>query len=145
MFFALLGLAAVVLAACGGGSSSPQAPTPWTGTKQLGVTGESTSANGVAVHSSGNVYVAGWTMGGLDGNILMGIIDFFVTTYDSSGNKVRTKQLGVSVRLTTATGVALDSSGNVYVAGYTSGGLDGNTLTGTNSDFFVTTYDSLGN
>ena len=116
----------------------------WTGTKQLGVSGGTTLAYGVAVDSSGNVYVAGWTDRGLDGNTLTGTMDFFVTTYDSAGNKVRTRQLGVSGKDTRASGVAVDSLGNVYVAGWTTGGLDGNTLTGT-EDFFVTMYDSAGN
>ncbi len=113
-------------------------------TKQLGVSGEDTEAYGVAVDSSGNVYVAGFTTGGLDGNTLTGTNDFFVTTYDSAGNKVRTKQLGVSGGDTEAYGVAVDSSRNVYVAGCTTGGLDGNTLAGV-YDFFVTMYDSSGN
>ena len=119
--------------------------SPWTGTKQLGVTGKDTRAQGVAVDSSGNVYVAGWTTGGLDGNTLTGTEDFFVTKYDSSGNKVRTKQLGVSGKLTFANSVAVDSNGNVYVAGATTGGLDGNTLMGSTADVFVTKYDSSGN
>ena len=43
-----------------------------------------------------------------------------------------------------AYGIAADSSGNVYVTGYTAGGLDGNTIAG-NSDLFVVKYDSDGN
>jgi hypothetical protein len=113
-------------------------------TKQLGVSGQDTFATGVAVDPSGNVYVAGYTSGGLDGNTLMGTTDFFVTKYDSSGNKVRTKQLGVSGKDTYAYGVAVDPSGNVYVGGCTFGGLDGNTFRGP-YDFFFTTYDSSGN
>jgi len=133
---------AVILVSCiGVGEGSGALPT-WT--KQLGASGKYTVAYGVAVDPSGNVYVAGYTSGGLDGNTLTGPYDFFVTMYDSSGNKVRTKQLGVSGKYTVAYGVAVDSSGNVYVAGSTSGGLDGNTLTGT-YDFFVTMYDSSGN
>ena len=115
-------------------------------TKQLGVAGTDTGAIGVAVDASGNVYVAGYTTGGLDGNTLTGTEDFFLTMYDSSGNKVRTKQLGVAGAYTMAVGVAVDANGNVYVAGYTTGGLDGNTLSGAGSeDFFVTMYDSSGN
>jgi hypothetical protein len=137
-----------LLAGCGGGGGGGGAvvinPTKWTGTKQLGVSGQYTSAFGVAVDSSRNVYVAGYTYGGLDGNTLMGTSDFFVTMYDPAGNKVRTKQLDVAGKYTNAYGVAVDSSDNaVYVAGYTDGGLDGNTLTGI-EDFFLTMYDSAG-
>ena len=112
-------------------------------TKQLGVSTKVTLGYGVATDASGNVYVTGYTTGGLDGNTLTGTNDFFVTKYDSSGVKQYTKQLGVSTKVTQGLGVATDASGNVFVAGYTTGGLDGNTLTGTR-DFFVTKYNSSG-
>jgi len=44
-------------------------------------------ANGVATDSSGNVYVAGDTYGGLDGNTSAGYNDLFVVKYNSSGTK----------------------------------------------------------
>ena len=110
-------------------------------TQQLGVLGQDTRAYGVAVDSLGNVYVAGWTSGGLDTNTLTGTTDFFVTKYDSSLNYLQTQQLGVLGQDTRAYGVAVDSLDNVYVAGWTGGGLDTNTLTGT-TDCFVTKYDS---
>lgn len=114
-------------------------------TKQLGVAGADTVAQSVAVDSGGNVYVAGYTAGGLDGNTGVGTYDCFLVKYDPSGNKVGTaKQMGVALADTKAYGVVVDSSGNVYVAGYTSGGLDGNTLTGT-KDFFLIKYDPSGN
>ena len=53
-------------------------------------------AYGVATDSSGNVYVAGGTYGGLDGNSGSGGNDFFVVKYNSSGTKQWTKQLGSS-------------------------------------------------
>ena len=40
-------------------------------------------------------------------------------------------------------GVAVDGSGNVYVTGDTSGGLDGNTKTGA-MDTFIMKFDSNG-
>jgi hypothetical protein len=57
--------------------------------------------------------------------------------------KLYTKQLGVATKSTIGISVATDASGNVFVAGSTAGGLDGNTLTGT-QDFFVTKYNSSG-
>jgi hypothetical protein len=116
---------------------------PWIGTKQLGVTGQIITGRSVATDANGNVYVAGDTPVGLDGNTLTGANDFFVTKYNSSGAKQYTKQLGVTGAITYANSVATDTNGNVYVAGNTDGGLDGNTLTGTN-DFFVTKYNSSG-
>jgi hypothetical protein len=115
--------------------------TLWT--KLLGVATKDTTGNGVTTDSSGNVYVTGVTDGGLDLNTLAGTEDFFVTKYDSSGNYQWTKQLGAASVSTTGLGVATDGSDNVFVAGVTNGGLDGNTLAGT-QDFFVTKYDSSG-
>jgi hypothetical protein len=133
---------ALIVASCGDGGS--EAEPKWTGAEQLGVAGAYTYATGVAVDSGGGVYVTGYTNGGLDGNTLTGKNDFFLTKYGSSGNRVFTKQLGDARAYTYATGVAVDSGGDVYVTGYTNGGLDGNTLTGKN-DFFLTKYDSSGN
>ena len=116
---------------------------PWIGTKQLGVTGADTLGLSVATDANGNVYVAGYTTGGLDGNTQTGAIDFFVTKYDISGVKQYTKQLGVTGQVTEGDSVATDANGNVYVAGHTTGGLDGNTQTGF-FEFFVTKYNSNG-
>lgn len=53
---------------------------------------------------------------------------------------------GASGTYTQASGVSTDSSGNVYVTGYTEDGLDGNTITTSGfSDMFVIKYDSIGN
>ena len=116
----------------------------WTGVKQLGVAGEKTRTNSVAVDGSGNVYVAGYTYGGLGGT-LTGIDDCFLTMYDSTGNIVRSRQLGAAGAYTEAYGVAVDGSGNVYVAGYTDGGLPGNISNTGLSDSFLAKYDSAGN
>ena len=110
-------------------------------TKQLG-TSSADYARGVATDSSGNVYVAGYTYGGLDGNTSAGSNDLFVVKYNSSGTKQWTKQLGTSGN-DNATGVATDSSGNLYVTGHTDGGLDGNTSAYDN-DIFVVKYNSSG-
>jgi len=109
-------------------------------TKQLGTSSED-RANGVATDSSGNVYVTGNTMGGLDGNTSAGNQDLFVVKFNSSGTKQWTKQFGTSSEDWTY-GVATDSSGNVYVTGFTMGGLDG-TNAG-HRDLFVVKYNSSG-
>jgi hypothetical protein len=119
-------------------------------TKQFG-TADNDSAFGVATDSSANVYVTGYTEGGLDGNTNAGDednnsiganFDMFLVKYDSSGTKQWTQQLGTS-NMDVATGVATDSSDNVYVTGYTRGGLDGNTIAGW-QDMFLVKYDSSG-
>ena len=110
----------------------------WSGSHQLG-TSSYDLATGVATDSSGNVYVTGYTLGGLDGTNA-GIYDLFVVKYSDNGTKDWTKQLGTSSN-DVANGVATDSSGNVYVTGYTRGGLDG-TNAGSNDLFVVKYYDN---
>ena len=110
-------------------------------TKQLG-TKRNDRATGVATDSSGNIYVTGYTYWKLDGNTYAGSNDAFVVKYNSSGTWQWTKQFGTPSS-DLADGVAVDSSGNVYVVGYTYGELDGNTNTGA-SDIFVVKYNSSG-
>lgn len=116
----------------------------WLYTKQLGVSGTNTYGNAVATDSNGNIYVSGTTHAGLDGNSLTGWSDFFLIKFDAAGNKLYTKQLGVSGKATGARGVAVDSNGNVYVSGDTYGGLDGSAPTNSPS-IFITKFDSIGN
>ena len=122
----------------------------------------SDSAYGVAVDSSGNVYVAGSFAGSLgfggvsnDVNLTnRGSDDFFVVKYDSSGvaQWAKNPASGSGTNSESAQSVAVDSSGNVYVAGYFNsttlgfGGV-GNDVNLTNrgdTDFFVVKYDSSG-
>ena len=112
-------------------------------TKQLGASGGTIYALGVAVDTLGNVFAGGYTNVGLDGNTLTGTNDLFVTKYNSAGVKQWTKQLGVATKAVTAWSVATDSTNSVFIGGYVNGGLDGNTLTGT-ADFFITKYDGSG-
>jgi hypothetical protein len=86
--------------------------------------------------------VTGSTGGGLDGNTSSGSNDIVLVKYNSSGTKQWTKQLGTS-SIDTGNGVSTDSSGNIYVTGYTQGDLDGNTSSGSN-DIFLVKYDSSG-
>ncbi len=116
-------------------------PPPWAGTRQLG-SSAAEEATAVATDIGGNVYVAGYTEGSLDGNTSAGNRDLFVVKYNASGVKQWTRQLGTS-DLDEARGVATDSGGNVYVAGSTGGSLDGNTSAG-NFDGFVVKYNAIG-
>ncbi len=110
-------------------------------TKQLG-TSRSDEGQSITSDSSGNVYVTGYTSGGLDGNTNAGSTDLFVVKYNSSGVKQWTKQLGTSAD-DRGYNITSDSGGNVYVTGYTGGGLDGNSNAGM-SDLIVVKYNSSG-
>lgn len=110
--------------------------------RQLGSSNDD-NATAVITDASGNVFVAGQTLGSLDNNTNNGGVDFFVVKYDTNGGKQWTRQLGTTGD-DLATGIASDSAGNIYVAGYTNGALDGNTNSGGN-DFFIVKYDNNGN
>ena len=110
-------------------------------TQQLGTTA-SDYGYGVTVDSSDNIYVTGYTAGGLDGNTNSGDNDIFLVKYNSSGVKQGTKQLGTSTD-DLGYGVAVDSSDNIYLTGWTQGGLDGNTNAG-GQDIFLVKYNSSG-
>jgi hypothetical protein len=114
-------------------------------TRQLGVAGAETVANSVVTDASGNVYVAGYTTGGLGSNSLVGIggSDFFLAKFNSDGVVQYVRQQGVAGASTASNSVATDPSGNVYVVGFTTGGLDGNALTGA-SDVFLAKFNSDG-
>jgi uncharacterized delta-60 repeat protein len=110
-------------------------------TRQLG-TSSWEEGRGVTVDSSDNIYVTGYTEGGLDGNTSSGSADIILVKYNSSGVKQWTKQLGSSAN-DIGNGVTVDSSDNIYVTGSTQGGLDGNTGSGS-GDLFLVKYNSSG-
>ncbi len=97
----------------------------------------------IALDSSSNIYVTGITRGSLDGNTNHGGPDIFITKYDTDGNRLWTVQPGTSGD-DYGCGIAIDSSCNIYVTGYTEGSLDGNTNHG-NFDIYITKYDTDGN
>jgi hypothetical protein len=100
-------------------------------------------AVGVSVDRAGNSYVAGVTLGDLDGNASAGGSDLFVIKFDSSGNKLWSRQMGTS-EYDYAEDVATDSDGNVIVVGSTGGSMDGNANAGA-TDLFVVKFDTDGN
>jgi len=68
------------------GSKSTDNTTTSHWTKQLGTT-SSDYGYSVTTDSSGNIYVTGYTRGGLDGNTNSGSYDIFLVKYNSSGIK----------------------------------------------------------
>jgi hypothetical protein len=108
-------------------------------TRQIGTSGYDYSY-GVAVDTTGNAYISGYTQGGLGGTNAGGY-DAFLTKYDSSGAVQWSRQVG-SGSDDYGYGVAVDTTGNTYMTGYTRG-----TLTGTSAggyDAFLVKYNSSG-
>jgi hypothetical protein len=115
---------------------TPSGAIAWT--KQFGTSAED-YASDVAVSGS-NIYVVGSTTGALAGSS-KGNSDAFIRKYDPSGNVVWTRQFGTSAT-DYAHDVAVDSSGNVYVAGTTYGSLAN--ANGGGSDMFLRKYSPSG-
>ncbi|SEL59669.1 Beta-propeller repeat-containing protein [Stigmatella aurantiaca] len=87
------------------------------------------------------LYVAGHTSGSIDGTASAGETDIFLTKYDKAGNLLWSRQWGTPAA-DTATSVATDKHGNVYVTGYTVGALAAESAGG--QDFFLVKYDAAG-
>ena len=112
-------------------------------TRQFGSSGDD-FAYGLAADVSGHVYVAGSTAGDLDGQTNSGAEDAFITKYDGTGNRLWTRLLGTTGS-DVARAIAKDAtSPYLYVAGYTSGSLDGQQNVG-GHDMFAVRYDTDGN
>lgn len=103
--------------------------------------------NGVAVDSSGNIYVTGFINAGLDGQSNSGDIesttDIVLMKYSTTGTKLWTRLTGTASN-DVGNGIAIDSSGNIYVTGYVSDILDFQPFAG-GSDIVLIKYDSSGN
>jgi hypothetical protein len=96
--------------------------------KQFGTTGND-GASSIAVDGSGNVYVAGVTDGAFTDFTNQGTFDGFVAKFNSSLTQTAMKQLGTT-GYDMAYSIAVDGSGNLYVAGWTDGAFLGNTNLG---------------
>lgn len=98
-------------------------------------------AGGISIDGNGNAYIAGFTLGNLNGTNA-GMNDAFVSKIDSGGQLLWTRQFGAD-KSEGAFDVAVDQFGNVYAAGYTLSNLDG--VNAGMSDAFVSKLDSGGN
>ncbi len=106
-------------------------------TRQWGTVGND-YGYGVAVGPDNSVYVTGNTFGGMDGNVHQGSNDIFLTKHDENGARLWTRQIGTTGN-DGANGVAVDASGNIYIAGYTVGDLAGQGNLG-GYDIFLAKY-----
>lgn len=97
----------------------------------------------VAVDGSDNVVVAGQVQGALTDAAYGGNYDSFVTKFNSSGVEQWTRQAAPYAN-DGALAVTADSSGNVFVAGYTQAAIDSSNTYAGGNDAFVTKLDSDG-
>ena len=92
----------------------------------------------MAVDSSDNVYIGGYTSGNLTRAPSAGSYDIWLAKYDTSGTQQWIVQFGTSTS-DYLNAMAVDSSDNVYIAGYTYGALTGSNAG--SSDIWLTKYD----
>jgi trimeric autotransporter adhesin len=110
---------------------------------QIDTTSQTDAANGVAVDSTGAVYVVGKTAGDLgDQQVDPENNDVFLNKYDAAGNIIFTRRLGATED-GAGFAVAVDGNDNVIIAGQARGTLT-STAVGGNLDTFVTQFDSDG-
>jgi hypothetical protein len=163
-----LALAVVLgLSGCGGGGEggggsmiSVGGEPEYNWTKRFG--GEfSDYGRAVTTDSSGNIYIAGSftghvnfaaDFGGAETKTSYGNADIFVTRINANGTHEWTKRIGGAGN-DGASGIAVDTSGNVYVAGYFEstvdfkvdfGGTEVKTSYGNTTDVFVTKINTNG-
>ncbi len=160
-------LSFIFLIACGGGGGGNATdsnnnvnihPAGWPQT----VTGGSGDSkfNSITTDSSGNVYAAGYITGTGqysfgNGKIAQGTYtgqNIILVKYDSSGNAQWAQTATGGVNNSVFNSVAVDSSGNVYAAGYITGTgvyIFGNSKiangTCTDRNIILVKYDTLGN
>ncbi len=112
-------------------------------TKVFGSTAADYS-NSIAIDSSGNIFLAGYTAGSFNGASIIGGNDIFITKYDNNGNHIWTKIIG-STTNDYGTCIALDNLGNIYITGYTAGTFNGGGANKGSNDIFISKYHDDGN
>jgi len=106
-------------------------------TRQFGTAGTD-EATGVAVNGSDQVIVGGSTIGAFAGETNAGNNDAFVRVFSATGTVDFTDQFGGPGN-DLPQGVATDTLGHAYLAGYTTGALPGQTNAGGNDAFIIQT------
>jgi len=103
-------------------------------TRLLGTRG-SDSAYGISTAADGSIYITGVTYGSLDGKTNRGGGDAFISKYSSDGTRAWTRLLGSSSD-DVARGISTAADGSIYITGWTTGSLHGQTNSGS-SDAFI--------
>lgn len=97
----------------------------------------------IATDAQGNAYVAGHSAGAFAGTTALGNVDMVLLKYDGGGNQQWVRRLGTALG-DTATSVAVDGQGRVYLGGFTQGAIDGLAALG-GTDMVLARYDASGN
>ena len=119
---------------------NPDGTRAWT--RLLGTSSDD-YASALISGSDGSVYVAGSTDGNLDGQVKdTPYIDAFISKYNSDGSKAWTRLLASNGE-EGAGALTVGSDGSIYLAGATSGNLDGQTNNGS-WDAFLSKYNPDG-
>jgi len=96
----------------------------------------------VAVDASDNVAIVGYDRYGIDGSSVPGTNNAYAAKFSSAGTKLWVRDVSVSSRVTNAFGVVTDSSGAIYMSGFTSGNFEQYNVT--TASLFITKYSSAG-
>ncbi|MCP5495284.1 MAG: SBBP repeat-containing protein [Leptospiraceae bacterium] len=122
------------------------------GNKTWDVTYTKTTANAIALDNQKNVYIVGDATSTVDGNSCYNLASrgcLFLAKYDNAGNRQWTKTFygkNYSTKATTnGKDIAIDSSDNVYVLGYTDGYISGQSNPDDNQGVLLLKYDTSGN
>lgn len=113
------------------GKYSPEGKALWT--RQVGSTADDWGF-AVAVDASGNIVLAGGAEGALPGQTSSGQEDAYVVKFSPNGDQLWTRQFG-GPDIDRATGVAVDSDGNIILAGRTQGAPIGDATSGERVDW----------
>lgn len=97
----------------------------------------------LAVDGDGNPVVAGRVRDRLTATATGGEGDSFITKYDSNGIEVFTRQAGSS-REDQATALTVDSSGNIFVGGWTRGRMASGQPNATGTDAYIQKLSATG-
>ena len=111
-------------------------------TEKISATNGIADVRGTATDTDGNVFVVGSATGEVDAGLVQGAQDVYLRKYDAAGQLIWSRLLGSS-QSATGYAVAVDTSGNVAIAGKVSDRLT-STAVGGGQDSFVAKYDAEG-
>jgi len=100
------------------------------------------AGNSIVIGLSGDIYVTGVTYVSMENNESVAKGDIFLAKFSNNGQRIWREQYG-STEDDIAYSVNIDSYGDIFVSGVTTGDLDGNTQEGA-GDIFLSKFNSDG-